>query len=242
MWSNDDAPFVINCPSTIVDHRVVLIGQLADATHYPAVFVRPEDEEEWWYPQNGHHNPLRAGRAFACFVHIGNPNGIWQLKELPLAAEVRVCALAGEWRHGSDRLDTGALDERLSKIGNLMEMRRNITRISLTVDGVTISDQSGSKGLFHGPRPIPCTAPIRFDWDSNVDARIEVRKGFGDNWVDTKTVRPGARLVIDAAQKGANDIRLPGAGKYRVRLYPLKVSFVDPSHEWWLDIDGSSPP
>jgi hypothetical protein len=239
--------FDVSCPQTIGDHRIVILGCLSKQYH-PAVFVGPRDDTQLWYPQFGEHNPLRVGTAFCFLAHIGNPIGIWHFKELPMTADVLVCALTREWPHGygSKHLTAQELTERLEELEckepEYKRKERQVNRSLPWAHGVTLWHEGGTRQLFVPPSPIDCVAPVRFDWDDNTAAVIEIHAGEADDLVCAPcTVGPGTRLVLQGQKRTRSDIvLLQGAGRYRVRLFPVRQTFLDPPYECWLSI--SEPP
>jgi hypothetical protein len=232
--------FEVSCPKTVSDYRVVVVGQLP-VGHYPGVFVRPRDGKGFWYPQFGEHNPLTAGCAFCCLTRIGNPSGIWQIKKLPLTADVYVCALTKKWAHGSKRLTEKEFRKKLKELEcnepGYATFKRNVRRSSAWAHGVTLWQHGRAQELSIVPTPMECVAPVRFDWNETIDAVIEVRAGHADNLVlAPEAVRSGTRLVLPGQGGTENDVVLPRPGRYRVRLYPQRETFLDSPYECWLDI------
>jgi hypothetical protein len=169
---------VVNCPTTTSDHRVLVVGQLPDPGHHPAVFVRFRDDAEFWYPQFAEHNPLKAGCAFCCLVHLGDPKGIRHGKRLPVVADVRVFALLKPWAHGSQRLTQNEFDERLQALSWADDTRFSVSRLSHTVDRVAIVHQAGTLH-FEGPRIVECMAPVRLQWEEWRGGRQDAQSSPG---------------------------------------------------------------
>jgi hypothetical protein len=234
---------VVSCPERTTDHRFVILGQLPDASHFPGVFVKPRDGRDYWYPQHTHkHNPLKTGSAFCCYAHLGNPNWIWHKKEGDmLEADVRVLALRGAWRRGYERLTSRKLEILLSEIGYSEEIRRYIKREPITLGSMRLS-HPGGRHDFRLHHVIDCIAPVTITWTGGWQAYIEVHAGEGDKRLRDGTYASGVSLVLAGKPRGSNEIPLDRAGRYRVRLYPQKWSFVEPPYEWWLDIGQAGAP
>jgi hypothetical protein len=234
----------VNCPQTVYDHRIVIIGQLPMPGLFPAVFVQPRDGSREWYPQCGPHNPLQAQSAFACLAHFGNPDGIGHVKALPLTLDVRVYALGSKWTHGSGRLDVHKLDECVGQLGMVTMRSFEVTRQQSGVNRVTVSHRKGT--LPPDCRVSACVAPVRFRWRGDGSAFIDVRLGTGDDQVCYESVASGVILTLPDRKEPPHKrilrrgqpvvLRLPAGGLYRVRLYPQQWTFIDPRYEWWLDI------
>ncbi len=235
--------FEVNCPSVVHDHRFVVLGELPSDHLHPAVLIHPEDGTGLWYPQVARHNPLRAGRAFSCFVRLGNPGGIWHTKKLPLDAKVRVLALENGWRpEWSGRLDDNELARRLKELVVVAEKDCFVSRASIELLEPTLRDHGKFEAdplVFAEPKAQTCVAPLTFAWKGGA-AYIEIREGNGDRLVYGGTAAPGATLAVrggKAAPPGATVVfELDTPGRYRLRLYPAVWSFVDSPYEWWLDI------
>lgn len=240
--SIDDA-FEVNCPSVVHDHRFVVLGQLPRPNLHPLVVLKPEDGTGLWYPQIGKHNPLRAGRAFSCFVRLGNPGGIWHTKKLPLDAKVRVFALENAWKADwTQRMNNAELEERLGELGVTAENESFVSRVSIELLEPTLHDHGrfeGSPLSFDEPRARTCVAPLTLGWKGGA-AYVEIREGSGDRLLYGRTAASGATLVLrggKAPPPNASVIfELDKPGKYRLRLYPAVWSFVDPPYEWWLEV------
>jgi hypothetical protein len=235
--------FVVNCPSVVHDHRFVVVGELPHEHLHAAVFVQPRDGTGYWYPQIARNNPLRAGRAFACFVQLGNPAGIWHIKRPPLDAQVRVLALEKPWNADSSiRLLDGDLATQAERLGLVAQKNILTSRVSTDPlapslrDGAAFSDQP----LVHDePRAWSCVAPLILDWKGGA-AYIEIREGDGDQLVFQGTAAPGAVLTMRGGEESTDPqavlFELADPGRYRLRLYPAVKSFVDPPFEWWLEL------
>lgn len=238
-----DEALEVNCPSVVHDHRFVLVGELPRAHLHPAVLLQPQDGMELWYPQVGRHNPLRARRAFSCFVRLGNPGGIWHEKKLPLDAKVRVLALEHEWKvDWSERMGDAELGRRLRALGIVAERECFVSRASLEPLEPTLRDHGRFADvplLFGEPRAERCVAPVTLGWKGGV-AYLEIRAGSGDRLLHAGTTASGATLVVRGGTAPPPDatvvFELEGPGRYRLRLYPAASSFVDPPYEWWLDV------
>lgn len=238
-----DEGFEVNCPSTVHDHRFVVVGELPRANLHPVVLLQPQDGTGLWYPQVGRHNPLRAGRAFSCFVRLGNPGGIWHEKPLPLDAKIRAMALEHEWRADwSGRMSESELGQRLGELGVVAEKESLVSRASLELLEPTLHDHGKFRDdplVFDEPSAEACVAPVTLRWKGGA-AYLEVRDGDGDRLVYGGTTASGATLVVrggSAPPPGATvAFVLDRPGRYRLRLYPAVWSFVDPAYEWWLDV------
>ncbi len=234
---------VVNCPSVIFDHRFVVVGELPDDDLFPAVLLCPRDGTGFWYPQVGRHNPLRARRAFSCFVRLGNPGGIWHAKPLPLDARLRVLALRHEWREDwSERVDEPTLDRRLLDLEVIAEKDCMVSRASLEPLTPSLRDQGPFRATplsFVEPCALACTAPVSLTWSGGA-AFLEIRSGSGDRPLFAGTAASGVTLVLPGASSTVPEaslvFELEGPGQYRVRLHPAAWSFVDPPYEWWLEI------
>lgn len=240
---SSDESLEVNCPSVVHDHRFVVLGELPRENLHPLVILQPQDGTGFWYPQIGRHNPLRAGRAFSCFVRLGNPGGIWHTKKLPLDAKLRVLALDKEWRaDSSERVNEAELAQRLAELGVVAEKEAFVSRASIELLEPTLRDHGSfadSPLLFDEPRVKTCVAPVTLDWKGGA-AYVEIREGVGDRLLYGATAAPGATLVVrggKAPPETASVIfELEKPGPYRVRLHPAVWSFVDPPYEWWLEI------
>jgi hypothetical protein len=240
--STDEA-FEVNCPSVVHDHRFVVLGQLPRSRLHPLVLIQPQDGTRLWYPQTGKHNPLRAGRAFSCFVRLGNPGGIWHTKKLPLDAKVRVLALENEWRADrSERMSDLELGERLGELGVVADKESFVSRASIESLEPALHDHGrfdDSPLAFDEPRARVCVAPVTLVWKGGA-AFVEVREGSGDRLLHEGTAASGATLVLrggKAPPPNASVVfELDEPGRYRLRLYPATRSFVDPPYEWWLEV------
>jgi hypothetical protein len=240
--SADDA-FEVNCPSVVHDHRFVVLGQLPQANLHPLVVLKPADGTGLWYPQIGKHNPLRAGRAFTCFVRLGNPGGIWHTKKLPLDATVRVLALENAWKADwSERMSNAELEERLKKAGVVAQNESSVSRVSIEFVEPTLHDHGhfqNSPLVFDEPRARACVAPVTLGWKGGA-AYVEIREGSGDRPLYGGTAASGATLVVRGGKRAPPNasvvFELDKPGQYRLRLYPAAWSFVDPPYEWWLEV------
>lgn len=238
-----DGDLVVNCPSVVHDHRFVVVGELPDEDLFPAVLLQPLDGSGYWYPQVAQHNPLRAGRAFACLVRLGNPSGIWHTKKPPLDARVRVVALRKKWeRQRAERMQDDVLGRRLSELGLVAEKEASVSRVAVDLLEPTLTDRgrfAQAPLRLEEPRAESCVSPLRLEWRGGA-AHIEIREGKGDRVVFQGTAAPGATLTVRGGQAPVDDadvlFQLDQAGPYRLRLYPTVWSFVDPPYEWWLDI------
>lgn len=231
---------LVSYPTRIADHRAVILGQLPDAGLRAALFVKPVDGKPYWYPQCGmktKHNPLQVGTAFACFCYFGNPD--WEEpNEAPAQTyAVRVYAVGAEWPHGTNRLKENELDAKLGALGNQGFVEVKVERSS-PVQSVTISGLRDTQKLsFESVRRARCAAPIEIAWTGQQDAHVEIRKGRGDTHVWNDLVKTPLVLTgPGAVETRGRRVALQGSGLYRVRLYPLRWSFVDPPYEFWLDL------
>lgn len=235
--------FEVNCPSVVHDYRFVLVGELPQDHLYPLVLVQPLDGTGYWYPQMARHNPLRAGRAFACFVQLGNPNGIWHVRRPPLDAKVRVYALerafAGETIL---RLSEDELAHRVDELGVVAQRDSYTSRVSIDPLAPELRDGGdfGAEPLtFDLARVHSCVAPLRLDWQGGA-AYVEIREGSGDRLVFQGTAAPGVSLTLRGRANADSAVpvlyELGAPGRYRVRLYPAAKSFLDPPYEWWLEV------
>lgn len=243
---------VINCPNTIFDYRAVIVGQLPDfdprAALYPAVFVKPNDDTGYWYPQCSYHNPLVVDRAFACLAHFGNPSAIGHRRpRLPLRFEVRVYALTKKWTK-SRRLSPTELEDIVTPLRepelsahdlDFVEKsgEDDVTRNATGIDGIRIADRRGNVVLEEG-RPIDCACPVTIGWEGTGGARLEIRHGQDDRKVWEDAVASGVTLnVKGTARPAAAELMAElEAGLYRIKLYPQKPSFLGPECEWWLNL------
>jgi len=238
-----DEAFAVNCPRLVHDHRFVVLGELPWEHLHPAVVLQPQDGSGFWYPQAARHNPLRAGRAFCCFVRFGNPGGIWHAKKLPLDAKVRAFALDSEWKPDwTERMGESELGQRLQELRVVAEKDFFVTRASTQLLEPTLRDHGrfeDSPLVFNEPRAESCRAPVTLGWNGGA-AYIEIREGSGDRLVHAGTAASGATLVVRGVTSTPPDaatvLELDKPGQYRLRLYPTVWSFVDPPYEWWLDI------
>lgn len=238
-----DGALEVNCPSVVHDHRFVVLGELPREKLHVAVLLQPQDGTELWYPQVARHNPLRAGRAFCCFVRLGNPGGIWHTKKLPLDARIRVLALEKEWRADwSRRLGEAELSRTLAELGVVAEKEAFVSRASIELTEPTLHDHGRFEAralVFDEPRSQSCVSPVTLRWKGGA-AYIEVREGVGDRLLHRGTAASGATLVVcggkPAPPTATAVFELGEPGQYRLRLYPAVCSFVDPQYEWWLDI------
>lgn len=238
-----DAAFEVSCPSLVHDHRFVLVGELPRVELHPAVLLQPQDATGLWYPQVARHNPLRAGRAFSCFVRLGNPGGLWHTKRLPLDARIRVLALEREWRvDWSARMNEADLAQRLAGLGLVAERELFVSRASVELLEPSLRDHGrfAEEPLrFEEPHAETCVAPVTLDWKGGA-AYLEIREGHGDRLVFGGTAASGATIVLGGGRPAppeANVIcELAVPGRYRLRLYPAVWSFVDPPYEWWLTL------
>jgi len=233
----------VSYPKTIANHTAVILGHLpdgdadADTELCGAIFVKPRDDEDAWYPQcEGKHNPLRVGRAFACLAHFGNPDFVSHHGDPP-AFDVEVHALSVPWPHGSDRLTAAEMRSRIADLRPVGKKAFSIQRIS-PVQEMTLTDAQGSVLWAEGLKTIPFDTEIVLSWKGQPEATIEVREGLGDKELLKQPVRSPLTLTVGAPRSpvGAKLIKLKPAkkGLYRVKLYPLKHTFVDPPYEWWL--------
>ncbi len=233
----------VNCPSAIHDHRFVLVGELPDDDLHPVVLVQPLDGTGYWYPQVARHNPLRAGRAFACFVQLGNPVGVWHVKPPPLDAKIRVLALARAWSTEREaRMTEDEAAKYTAELGVIDQRDVLTSRVSTTPLAPSLRDGAdfSKEPLMHDePQAHRCVAPLVLDWKGGA-AYIEVRQGEGDNLIFEGSAAPGATLTLRGAapptHPGSVLYELPRPGRYRLRLYPSLKSFVDPPYEWWLEV------
>jgi len=240
---SDRGTLVVNCPSVVFDHRFVVVGELPEDDLHPAVILSPRDGSGFWYPQVGRHNPLRARRAFSCFVRLGNPGGIWHEKPLPLDARLRVLALEREWRADwSERLTEDELERRLRDLKLIAEKECMVSRASLEPLRPVLHDHGAYRVQplrFAEPRALSCTAPVRLTWTGGA-AFLEIRSGNGDRPLFAGTAASGVTLVmrgVDSEVRDASTVfQLDGPGQVRLRLHPAVSSFVDPPYEWWLEI------
>lgn len=236
-------PFEVNCPSIVHDHRFVVLGQLPSADLHPLVLLQPQDGAGLWYPQVARHNPLRAGRAFSCFVRLGNPGGIWHSKKLPLDAKVRVLALDKAWDTSrSGRMGEIELEQHLRALGVVAQKEFFVSRTAVDVVAPLLhdSEQFADRPLvFKEPQAERCVAPVTLGWTGGA-AYVEIREGRGDRLLYGGFAAPGATIVVrggKAAPAGATVLfELEEPGQYRLRLYPTVWSFVDPPYEWWVNI------
>jgi hypothetical protein len=238
-----DSVFEVSCPSVIHDHRFVVLGELPQNGLHPAVILQPQDRTGFWYPQVARHNVLRAGRAFTCFVRLGNPGGIWQTKKLPLDAKVRVLALKHEWKPAwSGRMVESELQQRLEELGVVAEKECFVSRASIEPLEPTLSDHGSFANdplIFHESKAETCAAPLTLTWKGGA-AYIEIREGSGDRLLYEGTVASGVTLTVRGGEPAPSNagavFELDKPGQYRVRLHPAVCSFVDPPYEWWLDV------
>jgi hypothetical protein len=257
-----DARLVINCPNTIFDYRAVIVGQLpqfdVERRLYPAVFVKPKGQREYWYPQCNVHNPLCADRAFAVLAHFGNPAGLWT-KELPARFDVRAYALLAKWSD-SRRLTERALEKKVAPLRDPVLARVNfdvaeriedqdVTRQAPGIDGIHIRD-ARRKSFSPTDQETTCKAPLSIVWKGSGSARLEVRSGDGDEKVYDDAIASGVTLVLKHSRPPrAGSLRAPRSsagprssrvqialppGPYRLKAYPQKPSFLDPEWEWWI--------
>jgi hypothetical protein len=241
---DDSKQLRVSYPKTIANHTAVILGQLPGPALFGAIFVKPRDGEDAWYPQcGGKHNPLQVGRAFACLAHFGNPDFVSYFGDPP-AFDVQVYAIRSPWPHGSDRLTTDELNARiahLEPVGKPADFF--IDRIS-PVQEMAVLDAAGKVLWMEGPKTIRLETQITISWKGQPDATIEIRAGVGDRELIRQRVRSPLTLTAAAPREpvGAKVIHLPGVkkGLYRVRLYPLKYTFVDSPYEWWLQAPDSS--
>jgi len=228
----------VSYPKTIANHTAVILGQLPADDLFGAIFVKPRDGEDAWYPQcGGKHNPLHVGRAFACLAHFGNPDFVGYFGDPP-AFDVLVYALRVPWPHGSDRLATEDLEMRICALDPVGKPTAfSVDRIS-PIQDMAIVDAEGKALWTEGSKTIQIEKRVTISWKGQPDATIEIRAGVGDRELVKQRVRAPLTLTAVAPQEpvGAKVIHLPNVtkGLYRVRLYPLKYTFVDSPYEWWL--------
>jgi len=241
--AQQDSKFEVNCPSVVHDYRFVVVGELPRPDLHPAVFVQPQDGTGYWYPQVARHNPLRAGRAFACFVQLGNPVGIWHVKRPPLDAKVRVFALENAWSTDlSERLHDEELTKQTALLGVVGEKDTLTCRISTDPLAPSLRDSAAFAEhpiMHHEPRAIFCAPPLILDWKGGA-TYVEIRDGEGDQLLFQGTAAPGMMLTLRAQDQPADPTvvlyEFVERGRYRVRLYPGIKSFVDPMYEWWIEL------
>jgi hypothetical protein len=240
-----DGRLEVNCPGIVHDHRFVIVGELPREHLYPLVVVQPVDGAGLWYPQVARNNPLLAGRAFACFVQLGNPAGIWHIKRPPLDANVRVFALEREWSvEATERLTEDDLHQKVGHLGVVDQKDSFTSRVTTDPIMPSLRDAAAFSvtALVHDePQVRTCVAPLRIDWKGGA-SYIEVRDGSGDKLLFQGTAAPGARFSLrgEVPEVGSEPalFELPGAGRYRVRLFPGGRSFLDAPFEWWLEVKG----
>lgn len=238
-----DTSFEVNCPSVIHDYRFVVVGELPRDHLYAAVFVQPVDGTGYWYPQLARNNPLRAGRAFACFVQIGNPAGIWHIKRPPLDAKVRVLVLDKPWSPDfSVRMQEEELVRHAEHLGLVDQKDCLTSRVWTDPLAPSLRDcaEFSKEPLIHyEPQARSCVAPLTLDWKGGA-AYIEIREGDGDALIFQGTAAPGAVVTMRGGHQSIDSksvlFELAGPNRYRVRLYPAVKSFVDPPFEWWLEV------
>jgi hypothetical protein len=238
-----ESRFEVNCPSVVHDYRFVVLGELPRDHLHAVVLVQPLDGTGLWYPQVARHNPLRAGRAFACFVQLGNPAGIWHIRRPPLDAKVRVLALERPWSHElNHRLSDREVGAQAESLG-LVDQHETLTSRVSTDPLVPLLRDAGpfsTEPLTHPePQPRKCVAPLIVEWNGGA-AYLEVRSGDGDQLIHEGTAASGVTLTLTGRSARPTHTtvlcELPGSGRYRLRLYPAVKSFVDPPYEWWLDV------
>ena len=237
----DADAFAVNCPSVIHDHRFVVLGELPASDLYPVVLLQPLDGSGYWYPQVARHNPLRAGRCFVSSVRLGNPGGIWHTKKPPLDAKVRVVALKKKWDlEKTHRMHEAEIASILDELCVVAQKDTLVSRVSFQPLEPTLRDA----GRFEAeplkirlPQAETCVAPLKLDWQGGA-AYIEIREGHGDRLLFQGTAAPGAVLTVRGRSHPPPHaiFELAEPGRYRVRLYPAASSFVEPLHEWWLDV------
>ncbi len=235
--------FEVNCPSVVHDHRFVVLGELPSAGLHPLVLLQPQDGAGLWYPQVARHNPLRAGRAFSCFVRLGNPGGIWHSKKLPLDAKVRVLALEKAWDTSrSGRMGELELEKQLRALGVVTQKEFFVSRTAVDLVAPLLYDSAQFADcplVFKEPKAESCVAPVTLRWAGGA-AHVEIREGRGDRLLYSGSAAPGVTIVVrggKAAPAGATVLfELEEPGQYRLRLYPTVWSFVDPPYEWWVNI------
>lgn len=226
-------------PKTVTDHRAVIIGQLPRSGLFPAVLVQPQDGQRYWYPQiAGKHNPLRVDRAFGCLAHFGNPGSIRFPEDVALEFEVRVYALEREWpSDDADRLDENGLQNRLQDLGPVGVKEYIVRREIASLDKITLADGTGETQLLGPTKMIRCIPPITISW-RGPQAHAEVRRGVDDHQEYCRETASSLRILLgDPTSPNRPGICVLGQiGKYRLRLYPEKFTFIDPPYEWWFDI------
>lgn len=235
--------FEVNCPSVVYDHRFVVLGELPGNELHPLVLLQPQDGTRLWYPQVARHNPLRAGRAFTCFVRLGNPNGIWHSKKLPLDGKVRVLALQKAWRPDwSRRMNELELGQQLGELGVVAEKEFFVSRTAVDLLAPVLHDRGRFESSplgFEEPKAEHCVAPLTIAWKGGA-AYIEIREGRGDRLLYSGSAASGATLVVRGGRAAPSNatvlFELDEPGEYRLRLYPSVWSFVDPPYEWWINI------
>lgn len=202
--------------------------------------MKPDDGSAFWYPQCGKNNPLQAGRAFSCFAHFGNPNGIDS--DPAVSYQVRVYALSAKWGYGSNRLDDDQLKERLARLEPIFPAPPFDIQRGSPVNTISISGGGAPHIWTDTVRKIRCSAPVQINWRGQPDAHIEIRAGACDSELFSQFVRAPVVLTVPGCKVGARrkSIVLAGPGLYRVRLYPFRSTFMDPPYECWLDVgDGA---
>jgi hypothetical protein len=230
--------FEVHCPTTTFDHRVVVLGQLPERGLHAAVFVQPKAfrADQWW-PQNHELQPdPRAGLAFMVAVHLGNPQGQHQEIELPHDYEVLVYAVREQWCDGTTPLSRKSLEARVKELGLLQSKSCTITR-NPSFEDVSLTHQ-GKPARHDHPAVLRVRAPVTISWRGLLEeGRLEIRHAFRDMLCEQRNVKSGVKLVLPGGRKRSkNDIALPSASTYRVRLYPPRRPFFDALYEWWLDI------
>lgn len=224
----------LSCPKTIYDHKTIILGELPAGECWPLVLVHPLDGGDEWYPQL---NLLHKGQAFACHARFGNAHGVGQRRPPPLGFELRVCAVQTPWPYKDEVCPSSEISRILEQLQVLAQESMQITRHP-SVAGVVLT-QEGQSIQLSPPSVVPCQAPVTLSWQNeNLPTIAEVRSAVSDRLVDSKAVVGSLVLALDASQATTHEsvFVLDGPGLYRVRIHSGRLTFLDPSNEWWLEI------
>jgi hypothetical protein len=229
--------FHVDCPDIFFDHRLVLVGQLPREGLVPAVVVQPQDGTRLWYPQA---SAICVKQAFAALVHIGNPFGIGHLQDppFPVEARIRIYVLSAPVDLGPNPIAGRVLTNKLRNAVVGRPWSKTVTRPSTGMRSLQVLDEQGRVDP-PGPQILRCKAPVALRWEGDSNARVEVRSAIRDVRRFDLAVTNGLVLTRGARNPWPElrAVKLPRSGLYRIKVYAAGWrTFVDPLHEWWLDI------
>lgn len=233
----------IKLPKTIFEHRVVMVAHLPEgpdgAELHAVAFVAPNDGTGLWYVQSSR---LRAGRAVSWYLHLGNPLNIGHIQSasLPVSATVHVFCTVERWPDLEDALSSESVAQLLAERHLVDSAHPKIVRTPAGVNDIEIV-AANSRWRAPQPEVRPCQAPVTISWSGSGGAHLEIRRALGDVFCYGGLAVPGVTIRLGKpnpkAQAATQIIWLEKPDLYRVKLYPGgRRTFVDPVHEWWLDI------